>query len=503
MRRIKQKYSLLKAAKKGVAYRLAYNSVFALLKWFNPVSRFSWTRYPANRVVGARSSRGLDPVMQYQLLRVFNFQLFLLLILAGVVQASRAAENTVQIKLDDIEIFYHGLALDDARRPINITRDDLPRLYLELARRALAANPPESAVSQAVRANQLLNAVLESSPTTDAVTSSISKLDYLSDILIYENKGSPLFVREYERYLGILRSLAGSNKFKEPPHLESELRPFLDGYLTRNDEGYKSCSDPSVPGPPDYGSALWNEKMDLDPKDGFLQQLQGKDTFYYPTKILFFNPKAPNPPGLCALLKRYKVTTKSKKVKELQIVAVICESYETGKSCFWEKPLVNDSGKKIEEKDLENPVNFGISSTWPNSNGGIKRDPCTACHIGNNSFIFYQGSDLCYNQKFHPGKSVAGDSPCFGKENQWSAPVGSLLLPGAKMDVGDDQNRCMTCHELAASAYDDWYCRLLKYVTGSHMPPNGAKEGLSWDGPSPGNKYEGSVAEIREFCQKQ
>ena len=448
--------------------------------------------------------RSLDPTTPYRSLKVFGWACLSLLILAVAVAVSMAVSSATQIKLDDIKIFYHGLALDDARRPIDITRDDLPRLYLELARAALEATPPESAVSQAVRTTQALNGVApaEISNAPDAAASLIAKLDFVTDILVEENNENPRFPRKYKRYLDIVRSLANPMDFKETPQLESALRPYVDSYKERREEEYESCSDPSVPEPPDYGSPLWNEHLELNPRDGLLQQLKGKDRFYYPSQILFYNQKELEPRGLCSLLKRYKVTNNSAKIKELQIVAVICESYETGRSCFWEKPLIDENGMKIAEEDLKNPVHSGISSTWPNSVRGITHDPCTACHIGNNSFIFYQGSDLCYNEKFHPGQLVAGDLSCYGKRDQWSKPVGSLLLPGAKMDVGDGQNKCMTCHTLAVSAYDDWYCRLLNFATGNLMPPNGSKNGLSWEGPSPHNKYEESVAQIRAQCRK-
>lgn len=439
-------------------------------------------------------------MMSHQLLKVFNSVCLSLLIATVVVEASIAADQAAQVKLDDIKIFYHGLALDDARRPIDITRDDLPRLYLELARKALEAAPAESAVSKAVRETQVLNgaAAPEILSTADAVDSSVLKLDFVTDVLIDENKENQSFSREFKRSLGMLRSLYGMTDFREIPQLEDALRPYLKDYLTRNAIVYKPCSDPDIPVPPAYNSDLWTkEYLELKREDSFIEHAKGTELdFYYPTEIFFYNPSAQEPRGLCALLKRYNIADNSSKIKILQLAGVICESYDTGESCFWEQPLAED-GRKLTDDKLKVDPYSKISSTWPNSNGSIKDEKCNSCHTGNNAFIFYQGSDLCYNERFHGGH-IAGDSACFGKRDQWSDPVG--YSKGTKIDVASD-NKCMGCHKLAVSDDKVRYCDLLKFVTGRLMPPNGGKAGLSWDGPSPENDYEESVAQLRKFCK--
>jgi hypothetical protein len=144
--------------------------------------------------------------MPHRSFGVFKALLLSLLILAGALLVSRAQDGSAQIKLEDIKILYHGLALDEARRPIDVTRDDLPRLYRDLARKAFEATPAESAVSKAVVASQVLVgvAVPESLPGVDTADDDISKFDFISDILIYENKESRNFPSEYEGYLRIL-----------------------------------------------------------------------------------------------------------------------------------------------------------------------------------------------------------------------------------------------------------------------------------------------------------
>jgi hypothetical protein len=437
-------------------------------------------------------------VRPYQSFKTFSSVCLVLSIFTAAVPTSLAADQAAQVKLDDIKIFYHGVALDDARQPIDIAKDDLPRLYLELARKALEASRPEGAVSQAVRATQLLNAVPEASPAADRATSLILKLDLVIDALIDENKGNAQFPKDDRRYLGVLRTLYGLTEFKDIPQLEDVLRPFLSDYIARNLVVYKSCSDPDIPVPPNYDSPLWTaERVDLKREDSLSEYPEGNgQDFYYPTEIFFYNPGAESPKGLCALLKRYDIADKSSKTKLLKLAGVICESYDTGESCFWEGPLLDETGKRLTDEKLKTAKYSGVGTVWPNSNGSIKDETCNSCHTGNNAFIFYQGNDLCYNEKFHGGH-IDGDSPCFGKRNQWSSPIG--YSKGTKINVGSG-NRCMGCHDLAVSTDKPRYCDLLKFVTGRLMPPNQSKKGLSWDGPSPGNDYEESVAQLREFC---
>lgn len=429
----------------------------------------------------------------------FKSLLLSLLILAGALLVSRAQDGSAQIKLEDIKILYHGLPLDEARRPIDVARDDLPRLYRDLARKAFEATPAESAVSKAVVASQVLVglAVPESSPGADTADDDISKFDFISDILIDDSKESPNFPSEYEGYLRILRSLAGLKQFGDIPGVEDSLRGFLDEYQARNRIVYQSCSDPDVPTPPGYASDLWKrERVELQRKHSLT--LYGENDYYHPTEIYFYRQQDIEPKGLCALLKRYHIADKVTKAKKLWLVGVICEGDKKtageSKSCFWEWP-----SEELTEKQLESDLYSGISTTWPNSNAGIKNELCTSCHTGNNAFIFYKGTELCYNDVFKMGGSGSG-SACYGDGDGWSVPIGNALPHGSKTDFGS-ANKCARCHDLGTITNKVWYCGLLKFVTGRVMPPGADKEGLSWEGPSAGNPYEESVAQLREFCK--
>jgi hypothetical protein len=445
----------------------------------------------------AEAQAGGLRVMQSRPFGVFNALLLSLLILAGAMLASRAKDTTPPIKLEDMKILYHGVVLDGARRAVYVTRDDLPRLYRDLALKALEATPTESAVSKAVMASHMLDGVAapESMPETDGVNDYVSQVDFISDILIFDNKENPNFPREYEVYLRILRSLAGLKQFGDLPKIEVILRDFLPEYQKRNKVVYEQCTDPSVPIPPDYGSDLWKrEHITLKQENSF--QLYDVAGFYHPTEIFFYNPGHGGPKGLCALLKRYDIADNVNRLKILKLVGVICEGERNSdnkvRSCFWEWPR-----NFMTEGDLESEA--GISTTWPNSNGSITNNVCTSCHTGNNAFVFYKGTELCYNDMFHPGGSSIA-SPCYGKRDQWSAPVGDLPH-GIEIGIGS-ANKCTGCHDLGASKkIKYWYCEILKFTTGRVMPPNSYKEGLSWDKPSPGHKFEDSVAELRDFCK--
>jgi hypothetical protein len=413
-----------------------------------------------------------------------------------------------ETRLDDIKIFYHGLALDDSRRPIEITENDLLELYRELSRAVLAASSPEGAALKAVKSTQWFAVATTHtlSPNAEPTTVLISKLDFVVDILVDENQGDPTFLRDYGRHLETLRSIAGSTRLRDMPPLHDPLQPYFDAYKARSAAEYKLCSDASVPIPPDYGSTLWSERLKLSSDDSLVQQDVPEGGFFPETEILFYKSTSPTSPGLCALLKRYAVTDISDKQESLQIVAVICESYETGKSCFWQKNLyVNETGKKLTDEELRNPMHSNINLSWPNSNNGkgsvySTKEDCTSCHTGSNAFIFYQGTDLCYNEKFKSNGTAVNvaDAPCFGKRDQWSKPIG--IEATSPIDLGEGQNKCMTCHALAVSQRIDQYCQLLKFVTGRFMPPNKEKIGLSWVNPQPGHDYNESVAQLKKYC---
>jgi hypothetical protein len=415
------------------------------------------------------------------------------------------AQESSEVKLSEIAIFYHGLALDKDRHALNISEQNLPILYRELANQAVAA-APESPFTVALRGAQILQ-----SNSKENGENAVAKFDFIVDTLVTENAGKPEFSGDIYRNLGILRSFVGERNVAEFSWEQAEnVQKYIPAYKTRNQLGtaetYKKCEDPTVPKPPAYGSTDWNEHITLMPNESFLQQLpENTNREYPPTEIAFYRPKS-EPKGLCALLKRYKIRNIKTNDLNIDVVGAICESETSGKSCFWGNQLYSANNPDMtDEGTLEKYSD--IQGSWASSASGKTNPECTNCHGGNNAFVFYKGTDLCYNDKFRSIGYVEENLPCFGDEAKahMSNPIGMAGYVekfNAPLKGVSNDNKCLSCHDLVHSNSKYYSCEMIGFVTGRFMPPNGSKEGLHWEYTEndPANPYYNSIMELKNFC---
>jgi hypothetical protein len=397
--------------------------------------------------------------------------------------------------LDDIYVYYHGVALDKDRRLIEINEERAKALFAELVAEANEGNRSKNAIVLQ------LKEYLRNLKSNDA-KKEIDALDFGVGVFLSENDNDPVYQLKIMNRLKMVRSVTGRGLERQLLPPEGLTIPLAERLRSWNEKvsGLKAvrCADDDVPKPPGFKEFMKTatKKVPLSAKHSFM--LYEEVHKAYPTDIYFLQTSPPHyPRGMCALLVRYQKAD-PKPVGEDPVpgtVAAICQSEETGHACFWQANLSSKAKNWIANYLT---VNDDIVNQWPM--GQEYDDTCTACHIGRNAFIQYRGSELCF-PNFSSGNA---ESSCYNlKDKETTVAVGFAKQPEKfepKFSV-PKKNDCTSCHSIETTDRIR-FCKMLKFVVTEKIMPPIPVGPLDWAMPNSGNAHlDASVNELREeFC---
>jgi hypothetical protein len=390
-------------------------------------------------------------------------------------------ESVAQVKLDDIDIYYHGAVFDKQGKQITINDENARTLFGELAGEAQKDKRCESKPAKQVC--DFLNRARASD-----LQSQIDLLDFGIDALIEENSNDPVYQQRMLKKLKMLRSMSGRTRqgeLKFPTELDDALAVRYKKFAKSKKSVDVKCDFNKVPRPPGYLEFL-NSKMHqkVIPEHSMMQHISPKE--FHATDVYFqAKPTSSGKSGVCALLKRYESGVPEAGPKIPLMIAAICQNEESGEACFWQANL---DGQDSTEKTKYLQDHDDIAGTWPMGSG--YSDNCTACHSGNNAFVQYKGNKPCFKENY-------GDpeSQCYRGYKGTTTALGFELESTTKLE--NPSSTCTSCHTLETTNTEE-FCKILVFVTKAKLMPPGSTEAIDWFNPQSKEEINQSIRQIQE-----
>jgi hypothetical protein len=392
-------------------------------------------------------------------------------------------ESVAQVKLDDIDIYYHGAVFDKQGKQIIINNENARSLFGELAGEAQKDNRCES--GPAKRVCDFLNRARASDPQ-----SQIDLLDFGIDTLIEENSNDSVYQQRMLNQLKMLRSMTGLARLGEPKlptGTDDSLKARYKKFAKSRNQDTVNCNFDKVPRPPGFQEFIKSKNhQPVKPVHSLMQHVAPDE--YHDTDVYFQEQTTPSGElGVCALLQRYETAFPLTAPKVPIMVGAICQNEKSGDACFWQAYFFKLNAKE-RFKYLED--NDDIAGSWPM--GREYRDNCTACHSGNNAFVQYKGNKPCFKDDY-------GDtqSQCYRGYKGTTTALG--FEPKSVTKFEDSSSRCTSCHTLETTNTKE-FCKMLTFVTKAKLMPPGSTEEIYWFDPK--SKDENINQSIRQI-QKQ
>lgn len=436
----------------------------------------------------------------------YNFRPILCLLLS-LTALTFALPGRAQVTLDDLRGSYHGLVFDRDSRLVMVDDSTLAGLYADLADAVARESATPEIFRQALSSASVLARTV--APQAGAATPDIGQLDLLLSAALATAGADPA-MNPHRRVLNLLRALGGDRFPVLALPSDPEVQAALQSFQARTAFTYRECTADGMPTPPDFpldiekGDAHWTAPV-LIPSE--MSPINNDSVYgvFPPTRVFFHESE--NPKGLCSLLLRFSSRSKGAAgAAEIALSGVICQSYETKDTCFWENSrILNGKRTPFNLLDIAGDERLReITATWLNSaslgDGINMSDTCDTCHSGQNAFVFYPDI-LC------PDDS---EGSCYGKKSDrdLTYPIGYGPPVNVK-ELEIDEQACTHCHELATD--DDKYwpdlCLLIKHVIQKDlMPPEIATtppyaKTLYWNAPiPPENPFAKAVIQLRAKC---
>lgn len=391
------------------------------------------------------------------------------------VETLKTPEDDRVLPRDPIAVAGHGVLLDHALKPIEVTPDFLRRT-LDLYIRRLSRD----AGSEGRDLLEKFRASVAESDSVDELEQRFLLMDYLLEQVRPIDQGQ-LDARS-KILRGIwYRELLGDDRFRELIdqrfNLPKDLVALGDRMgvasmaTTASGAQYRAeCREAGVPIPPDWGSSGWNYEGDL--ANNFL----GSGN---PAEV--WSAKSSSPKGICVALPRINGST-------IGALGIICLGTESNNACFYDASNVPVGASKPIEEFLAG------DDLW----NGV----CTDCHAGENPYVVHPSGPL---NLAPDNMGTAWYKPLI--KPAWPQNPGPFALIGQvpinKLPPVNDAS-CLDCHNqgfagrfpdiLALNAIaggESGYCRaVLKNAIGNTMP--GA-----------GGSYDKHVQAMFAFCDQQ
>lgn len=422
---------------------------------------------------------------------------------------TRAPPALAQVALDDVRGSYHGVVFDGDSRAVSVDDTALLRLYADLADAVAGdgSTPGILRTALASAAARARSSPVAADPAADGV--GIGQLDVLLSAALGATPAGAA-PSPHRRTLRLLRALGGDRISPRSLPQDPQVQEIVQAFMSRTAPVHVKCEGDEMPSPPDFppdpvnGDANWTSRtlvmQDMTPIH------EDTDFGTYPPTRIFFHESA-DPAGLCSLLLRFYSKNKgSTSEDEIELSGVICQSYNTKETCFWEnRSIVNGEWTPFGLRELASDASLRqITGTWLNSASITDdinlSDSCDTCHSGQNAFVFYP-NHVCPD---------ASSKSCYGDRDNRALikPIGYGTPVNVKAQ-GIVETECTYCHELATGSNEYWadYCSVIQHVIDKKlMPPvlggiHPYAETLYWNEPIPtDNPLRDAVLELRAKC---
>jgi hypothetical protein len=234
----------------------------------------------------------------------------------------------------------------------------------------------------------------------------------------------------------------------------------------------EACRAQGVPTPPDWpDDALWYPEGEL--AFNFLGSHRVEVHTY-------LEPSVPDPRGICYALPRTDADG------QVRFLGIICQSNETGKACFWDN-ILRDNSRRLLAADY--PLRIGHIG-----DGFTLTETCTDCHRGDNVFLLHPGTALDVDRRWT--RTRTRFSP-IARPSFTNPPPISLASPPS------GQRTCNSCHSIPAVSRR--YCAsVLAPASRFTMPENWMFDGVGrtsgWDPGTVRPDFDAHIAALRTAC---